>query len=70
MFLAMTLKQWRKKWGLSLRNVADDLKCSPSMVSYIEKGTRAPSMAMAKRIIKLSGGEIQHVDLPSQRLMP
>lgn len=65
----MTIKQWRRKHKLSLRLIAADLGCSPSMVAYIEKGTRAPSMEMARKIIKLSKGEIQHVDLPSKRLM-
>lgn len=64
----MTIYQWRKKHRLSLRTVASDLGCSPSMVAYIEKGTRAPSMEMARKIIKLSKGAIQHVDLPSKRI--
>lgn len=62
----MTLKQWRRKYRLTLSTVAYDLGCSIAMVSYIEAGKRAPSMDMAAKLVKLAKGEIGYSDLPKR----
>jgi transcriptional regulator with XRE-family HTH domain len=59
----MTLKSWRKRHGIPLTILADEIGCSIAALSYIENGKRTPSMAMAAKLVKATKGEVGYADL-------
>lgn len=55
--LGQLLKQWREESNLSQRALARRLGVSASIISYIEKGLRRPSLSLLTRIADLIGIE-------------
>lgn len=63
------LRRWRVSRGLNLAQVVvqikeidDTIKVSSSHLSEIERGKNTPSLALAARISKVTGGEVRVED--------
>lgn len=60
----MKLKDWRTREGLSQQDVADMINVERSTISRYEiTGDRTPSLKVAQKIIKLTGGWVTLDDL-------
>jgi len=51
------LRTLRQANGLSIRALADKMKCSHSLISEVEKGNQQPSDDMLKRVAKALKGD-------------
>lgn len=60
---AMDLSQYREREGLTLRQLAAQIRCSASSLYRIEQGLQAPTYAMAQAIVKATGGKVKLADL-------
>ncbi len=52
------LKSWRKKSGLSQEGLAELVGCSQQAISNIENGERAPWLALAFDLERVSDGQV------------
>ena len=60
----MNLRSYRKARGLSQKQVAEALEIgAESLISMIERGRRQPTLRLALRIQKWSGGEVRAAEL-------
>lgn len=55
------LRRWRREKGLRLAQVAEfeGVGVSPSHLSEIERGNNKPSLDLAARLSKATGGEVK-----------
>ena len=55
------LRRWRRNKGLNLKQVADSegVGVSPSHLSEIERGRNKPSLDLAVRLSRATGGEVK-----------
>lgn len=59
----MKLNLWIKKSKLRQREFARRLGITESHMSYLLDGKRKPSLRLAKKIIRATGGEVTITDL-------
>lgn len=59
----MTLKDWMKWQGKTLREVAAGCASSPSMIHCIREGKREPGPQLAKRIVRFTQRQVTLEDL-------
>ncbi|MCZ4065473.1 helix-turn-helix transcriptional regulator [Oxalobacter aliiformigenes] len=57
------LKECRKKHGLSLQLVSDELNISVSHLSRIERGRQVPSPDLAERLSDFFHGEVSEMEI-------
>ena len=60
---AEKLKEWRKRKGISIYELASLIETSPTAISNWENNIRHPKRKYWERIIKISNGEISLEDL-------
>nr|DAE40584.1 MAG TPA: putative transcriptional regulator [Caudoviricetes sp.] len=58
------IKQFRKKSGLTQKELADFLGVNQSTISLYERGVRAPSLRIGILISKLLGADVKDIFLP------
>lgn len=59
----MTFKEWRQQEGLTQEAAAERLGVHKAHVSRLERGERAPSLARAALIEKVTKGAVTMADL-------
>lgn len=57
------ITKYRKKHDLTVKTMAERLGVSRVFMSYLEHGHRKPSLDMAKRIEKITNGEVSRMDV-------
>jgi transcriptional regulator with XRE-family HTH domain len=62
----MTLSQWRKKHGLSLRAAAEVLGVSHVRVMQYERGDHSPRLKTVDRIERQTTGAVTRLDWPRE----
>jgi transcriptional regulator with XRE-family HTH domain len=63
----VTLKQWRKKHGLSLRAAAERFEVTHSCIVQYESGANSPTLRTVDRIERLTRGEVARMDWPRSK---
>lgn len=63
----MTLRQWREKKGLSLRDAADALGWSHAYVHELEGGRTSPRLSTVDRVERLTEGAVTRLDWPKEK---
>lgn len=61
----MTLKQWLKREGLSLREAGERLGMTHARVAQLRDG-QTPTMKTADRIAAATGGAVTRLDWPKE----
>jgi transcriptional regulator with XRE-family HTH domain len=59
----MRLDEYRKREGLTQRDIADMAGTTQGFISEIERGEKAPSDELAAKIEELTGGEVTFLEL-------
>ena len=57
------IKAYRKKHKIKAKDLAEKLDVHPVYLAYIESGARIPSRKLAKRIERVTDGEIGKMQL-------
>lgn len=57
------LTRWRFEYGMTVSDVAKALDTTQGYISELENRKKAPSMALAAEIVKMTAGEVQFADL-------
>lgn len=60
------LREYREARGLSLKTVADGAETTVATVSRIERRSRSPSFALARRLSRFTGLSIEVFEPPAE----
>jgi transcriptional regulator with XRE-family HTH domain len=58
----MKIKDYLEKYGVTLQQMADELGVTAPAVFYYRNG-RVPSPEIARKIVKMTNGEVSYADL-------
>jgi len=60
------LREWRKGEGMTIKEVADLVKCDPAIISKVERHVMLPARGLAWELAELTGIHVLHLIYPER----
>lgn len=58
------IRSLREQHGISQQELSDQVKCTPSMICQIERGTKVPTILLANEIAEVFGCTVDELLKP------